>query len=162
MLGSKAAIVCPVISFCSSSRVYPTASLAATLAMGNPVALDARADERLTRGFISIMIILPSTGFTVNCTFDPPVSTPIVRKHRIDQFRIFWYSLSVSVCAGATVIESPVCTPIGSKFSMEQIIMALSIPSRTTSISYSFQPNKDSSMSTSEIGLADNPFSTNS
>ena len=32
--------------------------------------------------------------------------------------RIRWYSLSVSVWAGATVIESPVWTPIGSRFSM--------------------------------------------
>ena len=38
-----------------SSSVYPTASLAAILAMGKPVALEARADERLTRGFISMM-----------------------------------------------------------------------------------------------------------
>ena len=36
--------------------------------------------------------------------------------------RICWYSRSVSVCAGATVIESPVCTPIGSMFSIEQTI----------------------------------------
>ena len=34
--------------------------------------------------------------------------------------RIFWYSRSVSVIAGATVTESPVCTPIGSTFSIEQ------------------------------------------
>ena len=40
--------------------------------------------------------------------------------------RIIWYSRSVSVCAGATVMESPVCTPIGSKFSMEQMTMTLS------------------------------------
>ena len=40
-----------------SSRVYPTASRAAILAIGKPVALDARADERLTRGFISITTI---------------------------------------------------------------------------------------------------------
>ena len=38
-----------------------------------------------------------------------------------------WYSLSVSVCAGATVIESPVCTPIGSRFSIEQTMMQLSL-----------------------------------
>jgi len=31
---------------------------------------------------------------------------------------MIWYSLSVRVWAGATVIESPVCTPIGSKFSI--------------------------------------------
>ena len=60
-----------------------------------------------------------------------------------------WYSLSVSVCAGATVIESPVCTPIGSRFSIEQMMMQLSLRSRTTSISNSFQPITDSSISTS-------------
>jgi hypothetical protein len=38
-----------------------------------------------------------------------------------------WYSLSVSVWAGATVIESPVCTPIGSKFSIEQMMTTLSV-----------------------------------
>jgi hypothetical protein len=52
--------------------------------------------------------------------------------------------LSVSVCAGATVMESPVCTPIGSRFSIEQMMMQLSAVSRTTSISYSFQPSSDS------------------
>jgi len=52
---------------------------------------------------------------------EPPVSTPISRITAKEASRITWYSLSVSVIAGATVIESPVCTPIGSKFSMEQI-----------------------------------------
>ena len=42
-----------------TSRVLPTASFAAILAMGNPVALDASAEERLTRGFISMIIISP-------------------------------------------------------------------------------------------------------
>ena len=37
-----------------------------------------------------------------------------------------WYSLSVSVSAGATVMESPVWTPIGSTFSIEQMMMQLS------------------------------------
>ena len=57
--------------------------------------------------------------------------------------RMSWYSLSVSVWAGATVIESPVCTPIGSKFSMEQTMTTLSALSRITSSSYSFQPSTD-------------------
>ena len=39
---------------------------------------------------------------------------------------MIWYSLSVSVSAGAIVIESPVCTPIGSRFSIEQMMMQLS------------------------------------
>ena len=46
-------------------------------------------------------------------------------------------------------MESPVCTPIGSTFSIEQTMMQLSFLSRTTSISNSFQPSTDSSISTS-------------
>ena len=42
------------------------ASLAAIFAMGNPVALEARAEERETRGFISITTILPVEGCTAN------------------------------------------------------------------------------------------------
>src|SRR5262249_262546 len=38
------------------------ASFAAILAIGNPVALDARAEERETRGFISITTIRPVDG----------------------------------------------------------------------------------------------------
>ena len=37
-------------------------------------------------------------------------------------------------------MESPVCTPTGSKFSMLQMAMALPAPSRMTSYSISFQP----------------------
>ncbi len=70
---------------------------------------------------------------------------------------MIWYSLSVRVKAGATVIESPVWTPIGSMFSMEQMMMQLSALSRTTSISYSFQPSTDSSISTSVVGEASRP-----
>ena len=54
--------------------------------------------------------------------------------------RMIWYSLSVSVWAGATVMESPVCTPMGSKFSMEQMMTQLSAWSRMTSSSNSFHP----------------------
>ena len=89
MVGSKAAKVFPVISFGSSSKEYPTANLAATFAIGNPVALLAKADDRLTLGFISIIIILPVSWFTANCTFDPPVSTPIVLRQSKAQFLIF-------------------------------------------------------------------------
>ena len=63
-----------------------------------------------------------------------------------------WYSRSVSVIAGATVIESPVCTPIGSTFSIEQTTTTLSWLSRISSSSYSFQPRIDSSSSTSVVG----------
>ena len=143
----------------------PTARSAAIFAMGKPVAFEASAELRDTRGFISIMTWRPVAGFTPNCTFEPPVSTPISRMMATEASRISWYSLSVSVCAGATVIESPVCTPIGSRFSIEQTMMQLSAVSRTTSISNSFQPMSDSSTSTVWTGLSFNPqatFSSNS
>ena len=145
MVGSKLAGVTLVMSLSNSSSVNPTASFAAIFAIGKPVALDANAEERDTRGFISITTIRPSSGFTAHWTFDPPVSTPISRNTAIEADRIIWYSLSVNVSAGATVILSPVCTPIGSTFSIEQTIIALSAVSRTTSISNSFQPSRLSS-----------------
>src|SRR5499426_3640701 len=74
--------------------------------------------------------------------------------------RMCWYSLSLRVCAGATVMLSPVCTPMASTFSMEQIITTLSARSRITSSSYSFHPSTDSSMSTWCRGLATSPQAT--
>ena len=94
--------------------------------------------------------------------FDPPVSTPISRITAIEASRIRWYSLSVKVWAGATVIESPVCTPIGSKFSIEQMMTQLSSLSRITSISNSFQPSTDSSNSTWWMGERSSPRWTSS
>ena len=73
------------------------------------------------------------------------------------RLRIFWYSRSVSVIAGATVTESPVCTPIGSKFSIEQTTTTLSWPSRINSSSNSFQPKIDSSIRTLALGDAASP-----
>ena len=55
-----------MMSLVISSSVYPTANLAAILAMGKPVALDARAEERDTRGFISMMMRRPVAGSTAN------------------------------------------------------------------------------------------------
>ncbi|MCY1545854.1 hypothetical protein D9M68_818160 [compost metagenome] len=127
------------------------------MAIGKPVALEARAEERDTRGFISITTMRPVFGQMPNCTLEPPVSTPISRSTAREALRRIWYSLSVRVCAGATVMESPVCTPIGSKFSMEQTMMQLSFLSRTTSISYSFQPIRDSSISSSLVGDRSRP-----
>ena len=66
MEGSKAAIVSLVISFGSSYKRYPTANLAAIFAIGNPVAFEASADDLLTLGFISIIIVRPSSGLTAN------------------------------------------------------------------------------------------------
>ena len=127
------------------------------MAIGKPVALLARAEDRETLGFISITTTRPSAGLTANWMLQPPVSTPTERMMPIDRSRRCWYSRSVSVIAGATVIESPVCTPIGSRFSMEQTITTLSAVSRMTSSSYSFQPMIDSSRRTSVVGLAARP-----
>ena len=89
MLGSKeAGVAPPVISFLNSSNVKPTANFAAIFAIGNPVALEANADERDTRGFISITIMRPSFGLIANCTLEPPVSTPISRRTAIDALRM--------------------------------------------------------------------------
>ncbi len=85
----------------------------------------------------------PVDGSTANWTLEPPVSTPTRRRQAKASSRMAWYSTSVSVCAGATVMESPVCTPMGSKFSMEQTTTQLSAASRITSSSNSFQPAID-------------------
>ncbi len=118
------------------------------------MAFEASAEERDTRGFISISTCRPVRGSTANWMFEPPVSTPIARMQPSAASRMRWYSTSVSVMAGATVIESPVCTPIGSTFSIEQITTAWSAPSRITSSSNSFHPARDSSTRISVTGLA--------
>ena len=130
------------------------------MAIGKPVAFDASADERDTRGFISMMTRRPSFGLTAHWTFEPPVATPTFSRTRIESSRIAWYSRSVSVWIGATVIESPVWTPIGSRFSMEQTITAVPARSRITSISNSFQPSRHSSTSTSPLRDAASPRAT--
>ena len=80
--------------------------------------------------------------------FDPPVSTPMARMMAREASRSRWYWTSVRVCWGATVMESPVWMPMGSMFSMEQTMTTLSLRSRMTSSSNSFQPMTDSSRST--------------
>ena len=92
------------------------AILAATLAMGYPVALEARAEERLTRGFTSITQYSKLSGCRAYCTLQPPVipNSLIIFKAEV---RSIWYSLSPSVWEGATTMLSPVCTPTGSMFS---------------------------------------------
>ncbi len=120
----------------------------------------ARADERLTRGFISITVMRPVFGSTANWMFEPPVSTPTSRMILRAALRIAWYSRSLKVWAGATVTESPVWMPIGSKFSIEQMTTKLSALSRITSSSYSFHPRTDSSIRISWTGDRSRPRST--
>ena len=88
-MGSNEAGVTFVISFVISSRLYPRASFVAIFAIGKPVAFDASALERETRGFISITMIRPFSGFTANWILQPPVSTPTARMISIDKFRSF-------------------------------------------------------------------------
>ena len=133
------------------------ASFAAIFAIGKPVAFDASAEERETRGFISITMMRPFVGSTANWMLQPPVSTPTARMMSMPMSRIFWYSRSVSVSAGATVIESPVWTPTGSTFSIEHTTTVLSAVSRINSSSYSFHPRIDSSSSTSCVGESCRP-----
>ncbi len=90
MVGSKEAGVARVMSFGISSRAYPTASFAAIFAIGKPVAFEASADERETRGFISITTTSPDSGSTANWMFEPPVSTPTARITRIAWSRSSW------------------------------------------------------------------------
>src|SRR5450756_1183781 len=54
----------------------------------------------------------PVSGCTPNWMLQPPVSTPTSRITAIPMLRRRWYSRSVRVSAGATVTESPVCTPV--------------------------------------------------
>ena len=125
--------------------------------MGNPVAFEASAELRDTRGFISITTISPVSRLRANWMLAPPVSTPMRATIFLAASRMAWYSTSVSVWAGATVMLSPVWIPMGSKFSIEQTITKLSARSRMTSSSYSFQPSTDCSINTSCTGLAESP-----
>ena len=68
-----------------------------------------------------------------------------------------WWTGSVRVWTGATTIESPVWTPSGSTFSIEQTAMHVSSASRMTSYSISCQPTRQRSTMTWPIGLARKP-----
>ena len=126
------------------------ANLAATFAMGYPVALDASAEERDTRGLISIAMMSSfSSGDTANWTLQPPAKSPMLRIILMAMSRMRWNVESLKVMAGATVMLSPVWMPIGSKFSMEQTMVTLSLESRRSSSSNSFQPNSALSIITS-------------
>jgi hypothetical protein len=56
--------------------------------MGKPVALLASAEERETRGFISITTMRPSSGRTANWILAPPASTLMARRMRLAASRI--------------------------------------------------------------------------
>jgi hypothetical protein len=72
------------------------------------------------------------------------------------------YETVSSALTGATTIESPVWTPSGSTFSIEQMAMQVSSASRMTSYSISCQPTRHFSTMTWWIGLRRRPVRTRS
>ena len=99
-----------------------------------------------------MITVWPVRGSTANCTLAPPVCTPTASITRRARSRSTWYSRSVRVCAGATVMLSPVCTPMGSRFSMLHTTTKLPARSAITSSSYSFQPMIDCSIQAWPMG----------
>ena len=91
------------------------------------------------------------SGFKANWQLQPPSMPSSSMIFRAAE-RSIWYSLSMRVRAGATTMESPVWMPTGSKFSMEQMVMAVPLWSRITSNSISFHPKMYFSMSTWVMG----------
>jgi len=100
-----------------------------------------------------MMTMSPLAGLPANWTFTPPPVTSIFQMMRLESCTYSAYSGALSVCDGATTIESPVCTPIASMFSIEVMMMTLSTQSRITSNSISFHPKTDCSTSTCPTGL---------
>ena len=113
-------------------------------------AADARID--LDHG-----VLRRAVGSSANWTLQPP-SMPsarmILQRGRAQHLVLL---VGERLRLGATTMESPVWTPIGSKFSMLQMVMQVSAPSRITSYSISFQPSSERSTSTWWIGLASRP-----
>ena len=120
------------------------------------MALEARAEERLTRGFTSMTAYSKLSGFKASCTLQPPTIPRWVMMSR-DALRSIWNSLSARVWVGATTMESPVWTPTGSRFSMEQTAMTLPTESRMVSNSISFQPKMAFSTRIWVMGEASRP-----
>ena len=126
------------------------------MAIGKPVALEASAEKRDTRGFISMTTTRPvrvDAELHVRAT---GIDADLAQRTAMEASRRRWYSLSVRVCAGATAIESPVCTPIGSRFSIEQTMMQLSAVADHFHLEL-LQPSTDSSTSTSVVGDSSRP-----
>ena len=116
----------------------------------------ARAEDRDTRGLTSITAYSKLSGFRANWQLHPP-TMPMASIIRREALLSIWYSLSERVSAGATTTESPVCTPTGSTFSMEQTAITLPRLSRMVSNSISFQPEMHFSISTWVMGLSSRP-----
>ncbi len=97
------------------------------------------------------------SGFNAYCTLHPPVIFNSLMMFNAE-LRSIWYSLSPSVWEGATTMESPVCTPTGSIFSMLHTVIQFPFASRITSYSTSFHPAIQRSTSTSPTRLKRSPL----
>ncbi len=106
-----------------------------------------------------MMLYSVRSGCSANWMLQPPCTLSARITLRL-ALRSNWYSVSESVCEGATTIESPVCTPTGSTFSMLQTMMQLSARSRRISYSTSFQPSSEVSTSAWWITEAANPVAS--
>ena len=135
------------MEFFSSGRRCPSAILAAMRARGYPVALLASAEERDSRAFTSMTRYRSERGSRANWMLHSPTIPKCLITLKDRDLRKK-YSSSLRVCDGATTIDSPVCTPSGSIFSMLHTVMQLSAASRTTSYSSSFHPVRSSSIRT--------------
>ena len=115
--------------------------------MGNPVALLASAELRLTRGFISITTMRPFFGSTANWMLDPPVSTPISRMIAIDASRMM---LVLLVGEGLRGRHRDAVAGVDAHgvevFDGADDHHVVGFLSRMISSSYSFQPITDSSI----------------
>ena len=96
------------------------------------------------------------SGFRASCTLHPPTMPKWVMMSS-EAERSIWNSRSARVWVGATTMESPVWTPTGSRFSMEQTAMTFPAPSRMVSNSISFQPKMAFSISAWVMGEASRP-----
>ena len=103
------------------------------------MALLARAEERETRGLTSMTAYSLPSGFRANWQLQPPMM-PMAATMSSAACRSIPSSPSVRVRAGAATMLSPVWTPTGSMFSIEQTETALPSASRMVSNSISFQP----------------------
>ena len=104
-----------------SSRVMPHASMAEIKAIGNPVALEAKALERLVLGLISMMMMRSVLGSCANWQLQPPITWTLSTTFHACSCRRSCTSFEI-VSIGAEHRESPVCTPIGSIFSIKQTV----------------------------------------
>ena len=124
------------------------------MAIGNPVAFEASADDRDDPRVHLDDDLAPVVGFDGELHVRAAgldADAPDARERGVAHLLVLDVGQRLG---GATVIESPVWTPIGSTFSIEQMITQLSAWSRMTSSSNSFHPAIDSSMRISLIGLA--------